>query len=104
MASYLDRTAIPCTDMKILVIEDSKFMQLALDRILRKHGYKVNSASDGGKSLQMERQSCPDAVLLDMMLPSMPGTSILRALKHTPPVASIPTVVLSGLSDRNRKR
>jgi|GraSoiStandDraft_41_1057321.scaffolds.fasta_scaffold618081_3 CheY-like chemotaxis protein len=83
--------------MKIIVIEDSKFTQLALDRILLKHGYEVNSASDGGKSLQMERQSCPDAVLLDMMLPSMPGTSILRALKHTPPVASIPTVVLSGL-------
>jgi len=90
--------------MKILVIEDSKFMQLLLVRILRRAGHTVLAATDGEQGLCLARNDHPDLVLLDMMLPGMPGTSILRALKHNPATASIPAVVLSGLSQRNQDK
>jgi CheY-like chemotaxis protein len=88
---------------KILLIDDSQFMRVAIDRILTAAGYIVKTAGDGGEGLQMAREMRPDLVLLDMMLPKTPGLAVLRALKNDPAMANIPVVVLTVLSERNRK-
>ena len=79
-------------------------MQLLLVRILRKAGHTVLAATDGEQGLCIARSDHPDLVLLVMMLPGMPGTSILCALKHNRMTANIPAVVLSGLSQRNKDK
>jgi CheY-like chemotaxis protein len=50
------------------------------------------------------REKLPDLILLDMLLPKMSGPDVLRALKSDMVTASIPVVVLTGLSQKNAER
>ena len=90
--------------MKILIIEDSRFMQLAIDKALRDAGYRTIVACDGEAGLRSATQNLPDLVLLDIMLPSLPGTSVLRSLKHNPVTCKIPVIVLTGLTRLDEAR
>jgi CheY-like chemotaxis protein len=90
--------------MTILVIDDSRFLQMAIDRVLRKAGYRTVVVSDGEQGLRLAREQSPDLILLDIMLPSLPGTSVLHALKNNPRTAKIPVIVLTGLSKLNEEK
>lgn len=88
----------------ILLVEDSKFLRMASERTLARAGYIVVSTDDGEHALQMARESHPDLILLDMLLPSLGGPEVLRALKKDPITAQIPVIVLSSLSQKNEAR
>jgi CheY-like chemotaxis protein len=90
--------------MKILLVEDSKFLRLATERALVRAGYEVSSAGDGEQALRLAREKSPDLMLLDMLLPKMAGLDVLKALKRDPATARIPVVVLTGLSRANAER
>jgi DNA-binding response OmpR family regulator len=87
--------------MKILLIEDSKFQRSADGRALIKAGYDVIYAGHGEEGLGAARENLPDLILLDMMLPTISGVDVLRALKTDTLVKHIPVVVLSGLGQGN---
>lgn len=90
--------------MKILLVEDSKTIRNENMRVLTKAGYEVLCAEDGPSALAFAQQQKPDLVLLDLLLPLMDGTEVLRRLKSDPATASIPVVVLSTLPERNRNK
>jgi len=90
--------------MKILVIEDSRLLQIALSRTLAKAGHEVIAVGDGQEGLLRAEETRPDMILLDMMLPTLEGTSVLRLLKKNVLTKSIPVVVLSGLSQKNEQK
>jgi CheY-like chemotaxis protein len=90
--------------MTILVIEDSRFLRLALERMLVKAGHDVIAVGDGKEGLLRAQDVRPDIILLDMMLPTMEGTAVLSQLKRDPLTKSIPVIVLSGLSQKNEKK
>jgi CheY-like chemotaxis protein len=90
--------------LKILLIEDNKVLKLANERILSKAGYTVIWAGDGEEALRQIYVERPHLVLLDMMLPKVSGPDVLRALKRDPLTASIPVVVLTGLSQKNEQK
>ncbi len=90
--------------MRILMIEDSRLLRTAIGRMLSKAGHIVISAADGQEGVQAARDSHPDLILLDLMLPMLEGTSVLRALKRNPDTKPIPVVVLSGLSPKNERK
>jgi CheY-like chemotaxis protein len=87
--------------MKILLIEDSKMLRQTQERALSRAGYEVISATDGEEGLRVARDSNPDLILLDMLLPKITGQDVLRTLKRDPRTRHIPVVVLSGLSGAN---
>lgn len=87
--------------MSILVIEDSRFLRTAIERILAKAGYSVTGVADGREGLLAARTGSPKLILLDMMLPGLDGTGVLKALKQDTSTAHIPVIVLTGLSQRN---
>jgi CheY-like chemotaxis protein len=87
--------------VEILIIEDSKFQRIASGRALVKAGYDVIHAEDGEEGLRAARESIPDLILLDMMLPRVSGLDVLRALKLDGLVKHIPVIVLSGLGQAN---
>ncbi len=64
--------------MKILLVEDSKFLRLATERALARAGYEINSAPDGEEALRLAKEKLPDLILLDMLLPKMSGPDVLR--------------------------
>jgi twitching motility two-component system response regulator PilH len=90
--------------MKILLIEDSKFQRVANERALVKAGYDVIQAGDGAEGLRAARESIPDLIMLDMMLPKVSGLDVLRALKGDVLVKHIPVIVLSGLGQANESK
>jgi CheY-like chemotaxis protein len=90
--------------IRILLVEDSKFLRLATERALARAGYEVSSAIDGEEALLMARQKMPDLILLDMLLPKMSGPDVLKALKLDPATQPIPVVVMTGLSQKNAAR
>lgn len=90
--------------MKILVIEDSRFLRLAIEKALRKAGYDAFGVADGREGLSAARSETPALILLDMMLPGIDGTAVLKELKLDPLTARIPVIVLTGLSQKNEAK
>jgi len=90
--------------MSILVIEDSRFLRVAIERSLVKAGYSVTATANGEEGVQLARAHTPALILLDMMLPGLDGTCVLKALKQDETTKTIPVVVLSGLSQRNETK
>lgn len=87
--------------MKILLVEDSKFLRVSTERALTTAGYEVISASDGEQVFRLVREQAPDLILLDVMLPKMSGPDVLKALKQDPATAAIPVMMLTSLSQKN---
>lgn len=90
--------------IKILLVEDSKFLRIATERALARAGYEMTSAGDGSEALKLARERSPDLILLDMLLPKMSGLDVLRALKQDPVTRAIPVIVLTGMSQKNAPR
>ncbi|MFY9912186.1 MAG: response regulator [Candidatus Sulfotelmatobacter sp.] len=90
--------------MKILLVEDSKFLRLATERALARAGYEVCSAGDGDEALRMAQVKLPDLILLDMLLPKMSGLEVLKALKKDASTRLIPVVVMTGMAQKNEAR
>jgi len=90
--------------MNILLVEDNRILQVALKRALGKAGHDVNIAASGEEGISEASRSVPDLVLLDLMLPTVTGTSVLRALKEQPATKDVPVFVLTGLSRINEKK
>jgi two-component system, OmpR family, phosphate regulon response regulator PhoB len=80
----------------ILVIEDEKDLQKVLDYNLRQAGYKVWTASRGRDGLRLAREHHPDLILLDLMLPDIPGTDVCRALRAAPETAGVRILMLTA--------
>lgn len=90
--------------IKILLVEDSKFLRLATERALARAGYEMNSACDGSEALRLAREKAPDLILLDMLLPKKSGPEVLAELKKDTLTKAIPVVVMTGLSQKNAAR
>jgi len=104
-ASKRERLLNPDQDnMKILLIEDSKFQRIANERALLRAGYSVLHAGDGDEGLRIAGENIPDLILLDMMLPKLSGLDVLRALKADVLLKGIPVIVLSGLGQANEAK
>ncbi len=85
----------------VLLIDDSKFLRRANELAVSKSGYTVLVAEDGEEGLRIAREKLPDLIVLDMMLPKMPGPQLLHALKQDSKTARIPVIVLSSLPQSN---
>jgi DNA-binding response OmpR family regulator len=90
--------------MKILVIEDSRVLEAGIRRALSKAGHEVILTTNGQEGLDTARKERPDLVLLDMMLPALPGTEVLHALKSHSSTSDIPVFVLTSLSQKNEDK
>ena len=92
------------THAKVLLVEDSKFLRIANERVLAKAGYEVSTAADGEEALRVAQDKLPDVILLDMLLPKLSGPEVLKALKSNPATMAIPVIVVSSLSQRNEEK
>jgi two-component system, cell cycle response regulator DivK len=90
--------------INVLLVEDGKMLQIALERSLTKAGFTVIVAQDGEEGLRIACQTVPDLILLDMLLPKLGGQEVLQALKGDPVTAHIPVIILSSLSQQNEEK
>ncbi len=87
-------TLLSHSDHKILVVEDDRILREALRYNLVAAGYEVVVASDGGEGLVSARQSNPDVVVLDLMLPSLSGMEVCKALRRDGSI--LPIIMLTA--------
>lgn len=82
---------------KILVIEDDKFLSKVINKKLLQEGYEVIEALDGKEGIKAAKDSKPDLILLDLVLPMTNGFEVLAKLKKNPVLSKIPVIILSNL-------
>jgi two-component system response regulator RegX3 len=78
---------------RILVVEDEDSISDPLSYMLRKEGFDVEIAETGPAALEIFEQRGADLVLLDLMLPGLPGTEVCRALRTR---SSVPVIMLTA--------
>ena len=81
---------------RVLVVEDEESYSDALAYMLRKEGYEVAIAADGNAALVEFDRNGADIVLLDLMLPGIPGTEVCRTIRQT---SSVPVIMVSAKDD-----
>ena len=81
---------------RILVIEDEQDLQNVLAYNLRAAGHEVVAALKGQDGLKLARDRRPDVVLLDLMLPDLPGTEVCKALKADAALREVPVIMLTA--------
>ena len=78
---------------RVLVVEDDAPIRTVLVRALTEQGYAVSSAETGRSGLEVALETCPDLILLDLKLPDLDGTEILKMLRA---VSSVPVIVATA--------
>jgi two-component system phosphate regulon response regulator PhoB len=81
---------------RVLVIEDEADLRDVLEYNLTQAGHRVSSAGTAQLGLRLARESRPDIVLLDLMLPDLPGTEVCRVLKSDPVTKAARVVIVTA--------
>ena len=87
----------------ILVVEDESALVTLLKYNLEKEGFSVAAARDGEEGVLMARESKPDLILLDWMLPLLSGIEVCRQLRRRPETRAIPIIMLTARGEEGDK-
>jgi CheY-like chemotaxis protein/signal transduction histidine kinase len=93
-----DRYTLEENSRRVLIIEDDKEFAQVLLAFVRERNYKGIISHHGNTALHYTHIYKPDAILLDMKLPDMDGTEVIRQLKSEPEQRHIPVQIISGYS------
>jgi DNA-binding response OmpR family regulator len=85
---------------RILLVDDEQSIQTLLSYPLRKDGYHVTSALDGGEALQRFEEGRFDLVILDLMLPRLDGVAVCKALRSR---SQVPIIMLTAKGSETDK-
>ena len=86
------------TGGRVLLVEDDRFLRRACEVSLRQRGFVVTTAADGEEALRKVRVEVPDLILLDLLMPKMTGTEVLKALRAEEATREIRVLILSNSS------
>jgi DNA-binding response OmpR family regulator len=89
-------TAASTGQKTVLVIEDDPWTRTITTALLAGEGFAVIEAKNGEEGLSLAREHTPDAVLLDLALPTKSGLEVLRELKADDQTVDIPVIVVSA--------
>ena len=78
---------------RVLIVEDEPDLADPLAYLLRREGFEVEIAEDGHKALEIFHSSGADIILLDLMLPGLPGTEVCRQIRTT---SAVPIIMLTA--------
>ena len=97
VAGVLDSSVALLASARVLVVDDSRLMRLALIRSLRELGVEsIAEASNGQEALERIRSESFDVMLLDIEMPVMSGTELLQIMKQEPTLQRLPVIVISS--------
>src|SRR3954470_19680163 len=84
---------------KILIIDDEQDVIDLLALHLKKAGYALSTATEGAAGLRLAREELPALIILDLMLPKMPGLEICKVLKTDLATQNIPVLMLTAKAE-----
>ena len=83
--------------MKILVADDEPTIHRIAGKLLTSAGYNVLMAKDGRQALALARKEQPALIVLDLVLPEMPGLDVVREIRNDPQLKETPILIMSGI-------
>jgi CheY-like chemotaxis protein len=83
---------------RVLVIDDDRSAVKYLSALLSEHGFEPTSAADGVEGLRMIKQSRPDLIVLDILMPKKSGFALCTELRHDARYRDIPILMISGVA------
>ena len=83
---------------KVLLVDDEVFVHRLMERTIGED-VKLQSAYNGATALEAIRSDRPDLIVLDVSMPEMSGTDVLKQIKETPSFANIPVIMLSNFDN-----
>ena len=86
-------------DKQVLIVDDSEESVVFLSEILEEHGYPYRVARNGKEAIKAMRESRPDLVLLDVMMPQKGGVAVFQEMKKDPELKEIPILIITGASE-----
>ena len=95
------------SDLKVMVIDDSKTIRRTAENLLKKEGCEVVTAVDGFEALSKIAETRPNIIFVDIMMPRLDGYETCSLIKHNKTFKETPVIMLSskdGLFDRARGR
>ena len=87
----------------ILIIDDEPAVSKALGGLLADQGYSLAFASSGMEALAKAKETAPDLILMDVMMPDVDGFEVCRRMRTDPLLAEVPVIMLTGLDDRDSR-
>ena len=86
-------------DKQVLIVDDSEESVVFLSDILEEHGYPYRVARNGKEAIKAMRESRPDLVLLDVMMPQKGGVAVFQDMKKDPELEKVPILIITGASE-----
>src|SRR3990167_4320963 len=83
---------------KILLVEDDSLFVKMYQKKFAHEGLELVAAYDGEEGVEKAKSEKPDLIILDLMLPKMSGSEVLKKIKEDPKTSEIPVIVLTNLS------
>ena len=87
----------------VLVVEDEPAQREVLAYNIHAEGFEVTTVASGDEALMSVKETAPDVIILDWMLPNVSGIEVCRQLKAAADTANIPIIMLSARSEENDK-
>lgn len=84
---------------KVLVIDDEEELLRLLKVRLENAGYSVSVANNGKSGIERAKETLPNVILLDLMMPEMDGFQVCKELKSDKKTSDIPIVALTALGE-----
>ena len=86
----------------ILIVEDETSLIELLTLVLSREGYEVRACQNGRDAIAMMKTVHPHLVILDVMLPGLDGTNLIKIMSEDEQLESIPVIVTSALIESER--
>ncbi|MEJ1353826.1 MAG: response regulator [Candidatus Sedimenticola sp. (ex Thyasira tokunagai)] len=86
---------VPGTEKTVLVVDDSPTETHIIKGIVEKGGYSVITAEDGESGVAEAKQTHPDVILMDVVMPGLNGFQATRQLTRAPETADIPVILVT---------
>ena len=93
--------ALPGDAPTVLVIDDDATARDLMGDFLQREGYRMIEASAGEEGIRLAKESRPDVITLDVLMPEADGWTVLSSLKSDPDLSDIPVLMLTMVDDKN---
>ncbi|HTY40024.1 MAG TPA: response regulator [Candidatus Paceibacterota bacterium] len=92
---------MPEGQIKVLIVEDDRFLSSIVKNRLERDGFLVAQAYDGDDGLKKLPEFRPDLIILDLIMPKMSGFEFMEALAADPEFNQIPVLIASNLGQES---
>jgi len=89
----------------ILIVDDDPDILEGILTILETQPYRLATARDGKKCMELLQEELPDVLILDLLMPRMDGWGVIREMRNNPRFAKVPIMILTTvIEDASRRR